>query len=77
VKAGDACATVESVKAASDVYAPIGGEVVEGNAQLADQPELINQDPYGAGWIMKLRPASAGDLGGLMDAAGYTASLEE
>ena len=77
LKAGDACATVESVKAASDVYAPIGGEVVAGNAQLADQPELINQDPYGAGWIMKLRPASAGDLDGLMDAAAYTASLEE
>src|SRR5690606_15475372 len=56
VRAGEACAVVESVKAASDVYSPIDGEVVEGNDALAAQPELLNTDPYGEGWIMKIRP---------------------
>src|SRR4026209_1248613 len=55
--AGDACAVVESVKAASDVYSPIAGEVTSGNPKLATEPELINRDPYGAGWIMRLKPA--------------------
>src|SRR6187402_2341683 len=55
--AGDACAVVESVKAASDVYSPIAGEVTTGNAKLATEPELINRDPYGDGWIMRLKPA--------------------
>ena len=68
---GDACAVVESVKAASDVYSPLGGEVLAGNELLATQPELINQDPYGQGWILRLRPT--GDAGGanLLDAAAY------
>jgi glycine cleavage system H protein len=76
LNAEDACAVVESVKAASDVYAPLGGEVIEGNAALADAPELVNQDPYGAGWLMRLRPKHAADFGALMDAASYAKHLE-
>ena len=72
--AGDACAVVESVKAASDVYSPLAGEVIAGNAELATQPELINQDPYGKGWILRLKPAGrAGDVP--LDAAGYAAEI--
>ena len=73
VKAGDAFAVVESVKAASDVYAPIAGNVVEGNAALGAQPELINSEPYGAGWIARLKPSGA--LTGLLTAAEYEAHL--
>jgi glycine cleavage system H protein len=73
LKAGEACAVVESVKAASDVYAPIAGEVIEGNAGLADAPESVNQDPYGSGWLLKMK--ITGDTGGLMDAAAYQAFL--
>lgn len=75
VAAGDGCAVVESVKAASDVYAPVSGEVLEGNAALSDRPELINEDPYGAGWMMRLKPKSAAEVKGLMDAAAYSAFL--
>src|SRR6476659_2264584 len=57
--AGEACAVVESVKAASDVYAPISGEVVDANGTLANTPETLNQDPYGKGWMFKLKPANA------------------
>lgn len=71
--AGDACAVVESVKAASDVYSPLAGEVTAGNPQLATQPELINRDPYGEGWILRLRPAGAGAAAETLDAAGYEA----
>ena len=72
--AGDGCAVVESVKAASDVYSPLGGEVIAGNAQLSTQPELINQDPYGQGWILRLKPSGrAGDVP--LDAAGYAAEI--
>ena len=71
LEAGEACAVVESVKAASDVYAPIAGEVVEGNEALADAPETVNNDPFGGGWILRLTPADAGALDGLMDAAAY------
>ncbi|RRQ22303.1 glycine cleavage system protein GcvH [Thiohalobacter thiocyanaticus] len=74
--AGDACAVVESVKAASDVYAPISGEVTEGNDALADSPELVNQDPFGDGWLMKLNPSDSSELDGLMDAEAYQAYLE-
>lgn len=73
----EACAVVESVKAASDVYAPVAGEVIEGNAALADEPELLNTAPYGDGWIFKLQPENAGDLDGLMDAAAYEQSLND
>jgi glycine cleavage system H protein len=68
---GEACAVVESVKAASDVYAPIAGEVLEANPKLIDAPEILNTDPYGEGWLWKLKPANAGEIEGLLDAAGY------
>ncbi len=75
--AGDACAVVESVKAASDVYAPVDGEITEVNDALADSPELVNQDPYGDGWLFKMKPAEAAALDELMDAEAYAAWLEE
>ena len=71
----EACAVVESVKAASDVYAPIAGEVLESNAALADSPEILNHDPYGAGWMWKMKPANAADVDALLDAAGYGKAL--
>ena len=74
-KGGDA-AVVESVKAASDVYSPVGGEVVAINETLADQPELVNEDPYGDGWIFRIAPADRGELDGLMDADAYTEHQE-
>ena len=75
VQAGNGAAVVESVKAASDVYAPIAGEVVAANEELEGSPELLNKDPYGA-WMFKLKPDSAADLGGLMDAGAYAAHVE-
>ena len=66
---------VESVKAVSDVVAPLSGEVVEANQALSDQPEAINQDPYGEGWMVKVRLSDAGEPEGLMDAEAYRASL--
>ena len=77
VSAGEACAVVESVKAASDVYAPIGGEVVDSNATLADAPETLNQDPYGKGWMFRLKPANAAELDKMLDAAGYEKVVAE
>jgi glycine cleavage system H protein len=77
VGAGESCAVVESVKAASDVYAPIAGEVVDANAALAGAPETLNQDPYGKGWMFKLKPANAADLDKLLDAAGYEKVVAE
>jgi glycine cleavage system H protein len=71
-KGGDA-AVVESVKAASDVYAPVTGEVVEGNQALADDPSLVNSDPEGEGWFFKLRLSDPSQLEGLMDADAYKA----
>ncbi len=73
--AGDACAVVESVKAASDVYSPVAGEVTAGNPKLAAEPELVNRDPYGEGWILRLAPAAAGAATETLDAAGYDAAL--
>ena len=69
-KGGDA-AVVESVKAASDVYAPVSGTVTEGNAALGDEPALVNSDPEGSGWFFKLSLSDIGELGGLMDEAAY------
>lgn len=71
VKKGDEAGIVESVKAASDVYAPVGGEVIEGNPALADDPAIINRDPEGEGWFFKLKLADQGELDGLMDEAAY------
>ena len=68
---GDDAAVVESVKAASDVYSPIGGEVIEGNSAIADDPSLINRDPEGEGWFFKLKLADTSELAGLMDEAAY------
>lgn len=77
VEAGAAVAVVESVKAASDIYAPMAGEVLEVNERLAETPELINQDPYGEGWLFKLRPASPDAVEELMDADAYQKVLAE
>ena len=74
-KGGDA-AVVESVKAASDVYAPVTGTVTEGNPALADDPSLVNSDPEGEGWFFKLTIADQGELDGLMDEAAYKAFVE-
>jgi glycine cleavage system H protein len=71
VKAGGEAAVVESVKAASDVYAPVSGEVTEGNAALTDQPDLVNSAPEGEGWFFKLTLADPSELDGLMDEAAY------
>lgn len=68
---GDEAAVVESVKAASDVYAPVAGTVAEGNSALGDDPALINRDPEGEGWFFKLTLADASELDGLMDEAAY------
>lgn len=72
VKVGEACAVVESVKAASDVYSPLSGEVVAGNGALVDSPEAVNKDPYGDGWILKLRPSNQAELDELLDANAYS-----
>ena len=74
-KGGDA-AVVESVKAASDVYAPVSGTVIEGNGALGDDPSLVNSDPEGTGWFFKLTLSDLGELDGLMNAAAYQAFVE-
>jgi glycine cleavage system H protein len=73
---GEPCAVVESVKAASDIYAPVSGEVIEANAALEDTPELVNTDPYVDGWLFKIKLSDPEELGGLHDAEAY-ASLQE
>jgi glycine cleavage system H protein len=75
VKAGEAVAVVESVKAASDIYAPIAGEIVAVNGGVVDAPEKVNADAY-ANWFFKLKPANAADLAQLLDAAAYQATIE-
>ena len=76
VAAQEACAVVESVKAASDVYAPVSGTVTAVNDALVKSPELVNQDPYGQGWMFRLKPA-AGAVTGLLSAAEYQAVADE
>jgi glycine cleavage system H protein len=76
LNAGQECAVVESVKAASDIYAPIAGEVVARNDAAVDAPESVNQDAYVA-WLFKLKPANPADLGGLLDAAAYEKVAQE
>jgi glycine cleavage system H protein len=73
---GAEAAVVESVKAASEVFAPVTGEVVEVNGTLSDQPAAVNEDPEGNGWFMRMRVADKASVDGLMDAAGYKAFLE-
>ena len=75
VKAGDGLAVVESVKAASDVYAPISGQVIEGNAALADAPETVNEQPEGSGWFAKVKISDPAEYEGLMDRSAYDAFL--
>jgi glycine cleavage system H protein len=76
VAADEACSVVESVKAASDVYAPLAGEVIAANDKLGNAPELLNSDPYGEGWLFRIKPADAGALAGLLDAAGYESFIK-
>jgi glycine cleavage system H protein len=76
LKAAESFGTVESVKAVSELYAPLGGEVVEANAALAKAPEAVNNDPYGAGWMIVVRLEDATAAAGLMDAARYRALVE-
>ena len=76
IKTGDAVAVVESVKAASDVYAPVSGEVVEANEELSASPEKVSEDAEGAGWFAKIKLSDASELDGLMDADAYKAFLE-
>ena len=77
VSAGEAVAVIESVKTASDVYAPIAGKIVEVNEVLADEPELVNTDPYNAGWLFKIQPASAAELEKLLNPEEYAKVIEE
>lgn len=77
VKQGEAFGVVESVKAVSDCYAPVSGEVVEINEALADKPETLNQDPHGAGWMIVIRMSDPAELDNLMDAAAYEKHCEE
>jgi len=74
-KAGDTFGAVESVKAASDIYSPVAGTVVEINEALNSAPETVNQDPYGKGWLIKLKLANVSEAEGLLDAKGYESSL--
>ena len=73
--ANEACCVVESVKAASDVYAPVAGTVIETNAALGENPERVNDAPYDGGWLWKMQPAKLADVDGLLDADGYIASV--
>ena len=73
---GDACAVVESVKAASDVYAPVSGEIIEANTSLEDSPELVNTDPYGDSWLFRIQLADTAELDGLLDAEAYEEQAE-
>ena len=75
VKKGESFGTIEAVKAVSDLYAPVSGQILEANSELAASPELVNKDPYGKGWMVKVRIANPGELKDLMDAAAYKASI--
>jgi glycine cleavage system H protein len=76
VAAGESLGEVESTKSVSEIYAPVSGTVVSRNETLSDTPELVNTDPYGAGWLVELRPADPAAVGGLLDAAAYRALTE-
>jgi glycine cleavage system H protein len=77
LKPGDACADVESVKAAAEVYSPVGGTVIEVNEDLLDAPELVNTDPYGEAWMVKIEISDASQLEALLDAAAYLKHCED
>jgi glycine cleavage system H protein len=76
VSQGDTCATIESVKAAADVYLPVSGKVIAINEALPDTPEKVNSDPYGEAWLVKLELSDPSQVAGLLDAAGYEAHLQ-
>jgi glycine cleavage system H protein len=75
VKAGEACAVVESVKTASDIYSPVGGEIIEVNGNVSANPALVNTEPFGGGWFYKIRLSNAAELSSLLDAAAYQAQI--
>jgi glycine cleavage system H protein len=77
VSQNDSFGTIEAVKAASDIYCPVSGEIIEVNTALTDTPELINQDPYGQGWMIKVKPADSSGIDTLMDAAAYKKLIAE
>lgn len=77
VKAGGECAVVESVKAAVDIYSPLSGKVVKVNKRLNDEPQLLNSDPYGEGWVFEIQPSDLSELDALMDAEQYHKMVEE
>ncbi|MEQ9567090.1 MAG: glycine cleavage system protein H, partial [Pseudomonadales bacterium] len=77
VSAREECAVVESVKAASDIFAPVSGEVIEINEALEDEPELVNEGPYVDGWFFRIRPDDISELDDTLDAEGYAAEIEE
>jgi len=77
VSVGDDVAVAESVKAASDIYAPVSGEIIEVNEELEDSPELVNSDPFGDGWMFKIKLEDESELDSLLDAEGYEASIDE
>lgn len=77
LEAGEAFGTIEVVKTISDLFMPVAGEVLEQNEALADQPELVNKDPYGEGWIIKVKPAADADFDSLLDAEAYKDIINE
>lgn len=77
IEAGSSFSLVESVKAASDIYAPLSGEIIEVNEELSDSPELVNEEPYDGGWIAKIKIADAGELENLKEAEDYLNSIED
>ena len=77
VTAGKTFGTVESVKAVSEIYAPVSGEVIEANAELPNKPETINSDPHGAGWLIKVKLANPAEVNSLLDASAYEAYIAE
>jgi glycine cleavage system H protein len=77
LKAGEECGLVESMKASSDIYSPLSGEIIEVNSELEDAPEIVNEDCYGRGWMFKIKPSNLdAELSSLMDAAAYRAIIE-
>ena len=77
LEAGETFGTIEVVKTISDLFIPVAGEVLEQNEALADQPELVNKDPYGEGWLIKIKPAADADFDALLDAEAYKALVNE
>lgn len=76
VSAGETCGEIESTKTVAELYAPVSGEVIAANGELIDAPELVNESPYGEGWLIRVRIAEEVELEGLLDAAGYRAEIE-